>query len=530
MTATKVLSTNINKNSREICIAKSLNNGKRKEIALKSLSGKEKITEIAKEEQVSRKFIYQQKDKAISGIDNAFSEQMNSDEEVLFIILVTKNWIKQVVIALILLCRGSYRGVKEFCLDILGYEISIGSIHNIVIEAVKKAVEINNSEDLSRIRVAGNDELFQSGMPVLGGIDLESNYCYLLANEEHRDGDTWATHLLYAVDKGFNPEYTVADFGKGLRAGQKSALPDVPCFGDVFHVLQQFLKVLSKLEKAAYGSINERYKLEKVEKYSLSDKLKKAKKIEETNIRLFEDFKVLTDWLHNDILRLVGYDFETRSKLYDFILEELKALENLNKKRIHSLYQLLKNQKTNLLMFSKKLDQYLNEISEKHNISLFIIQEMLKLETLEQSNPRYWKLESKLRSILDLQFHEIQEEITKALSKIYRASSAIENLNGRLRSYFSLRHQIGAKYLDLLRFFLNHHKFIRSHHPERVGKSPAELMNGEKHPHWLEMLGFKPKNQAIEKTMLPLSNELYSMEASSQIILYPQNNLKSTAA
>ena len=514
MTANKILSQNPTENSREICIAKSLDNDKRKEIALKSLSGKETITDLAKEEQVSRKFIYQQKGKAISAIDNAFSEE-KENEKVLFTIAVTKNWIKRLVIALILLCRGSYRGVMEFCLDILGNEISLGSIHNIVNEATKKAVEINNSEDLSNIRVAGNDELFQSGMPVLGGIDLESDYCYLLVNEEHRDTDTWAVHLLYAVDKGFNPEYIVADFGKGLRAGQKLALPNVPCFGDVFHVLQHFLKVLSTLEKAAYGSISDCYKLEKAEKYSLFDKLKKARKIEESNIRLYEDLKLLTDWLHNDILCLNGYDFETRSKLYDFILEELKILENINKNRIHPLYQLLKNQKENLLMFSKKLDGYLNEIANKYNISLLNIQEMLKLERLEQNNPDYCKLESKLRDTLKLQFHEIQEEITNAISKIYRASSPIENLNGRLRSYFSLRHQIGAKYLDLLRFFLNHHKFLRSFHPERVGKSPAELMTGEKHPHWLDMLGFKPENEAIAKTIITGNNKLYSMEASS---------------
>ena len=320
---------------------------------------------------------------------------------------------------------------------------------------------------------------------------MESNYCYLLVNEEHRDAETWAIHLLYAVEKGFNPEYTVADFGKGLRAGQKLALPGIPCFGDVFHVLQQFLKALSTLERRAYSSIDNSYKLEKTARYSLSDELGKAKKVESSNIRLYDDLRIIIDWLAKDILCLIGYDFQTRSKLYDFVLEEMKRLEKLDKKRIHPLYQLLKNQKDNLLMFSKKLDGYLKEISENYNVSLFIIQELLRLKTLKQTNPQYWKLESKLRNILKLQFSDIQEEIAKALSKIYRASSPIENLNGRLRNYFNLRHQIGAPYLDLLRFFLNHHKFLRSRHPERVGKSPAELMTGKKHPHWIEMLGFR---------------------------------------
>jgi hypothetical protein len=42
----------------------------------------------------------------------------------------------------------------------------------------------------------------------------------------------------------------------------------------------------------------------------------------------------------------------------------------------------------------------------------------------------------------------------------------------------------------LLQFFLNHRRFLRSELPERVGKSPAELLTGQPHPHWLAMLGY----------------------------------------
>jgi len=74
---------------------------------------------------------------------------------------------------------------------------------------------------------------------------------------------------------------------------------------------------------------------------------------------------------------------------------------------------------------------------------------------------------------------------------VVRASSLVENLNSRLRNYFFLRRQLGPDYLELLRFFLNHRRFMRSEHPERVGKSPAELLSGQEHRHWLELLGFQ---------------------------------------
>ena len=76
------------------------------------------------------------------------------------------------------------------------------------------------------------------------------------------------------------------------------------------------------------------------------------------------------------------------------------------------------------------------------------------------------------------------------MSHIHRASSMVENLNSRLRNYFFLRRIIGNRYLSLLQFFLNHHPFMRSQKAERVGKTPTELMTGNAHPHWLELLGY----------------------------------------
>lgn len=77
-----------------------------------------------------------------------------------------------------------------------------------------------------------------------------------------------------------------------------------------------------------------------------------------------------------------------------------------------------------------------------------------------------------------------------ALCSTERTSSMVENLNSRLRPYFFLRQQIGKGYLELLQFFLNHKPFQRSYHAHRKDKSPAEILSGKPHPHWLEMLGY----------------------------------------
>ena len=66
----------------------------------------------------------------------------------------------------------------------------------------------------------------------------------------------------------------------------------------------------------------------------------------------------------------------------------------------------------------------------------------------------------------------------------------VENLNSRLRNYFFLRRSLGDDYLSLLKFFINHRQFLRSRVPERVGKSPKQLLTEKPHPHWLELLGY----------------------------------------
>src|SRR3954463_4483726 len=144
----------------------------------------------------------------------------------LFEVAVTKTWLRQVIVGLTLICRGSYRGVVEFLCGLLGISISIGTVHHVLQEATRQAGTVNRKQNLSDIRVGLHDEIFQGAMPVLAGVDAASTYCYLLAAAEHRDADTWGVHLLDAAEQGLRPDYTIADAAQGLRAGQEAAWDD----------------------------------------------------------------------------------------------------------------------------------------------------------------------------------------------------------------------------------------------------------------------------------------------------------------
>jgi hypothetical protein len=210
----------------------------RRDLALQALAGSEAISDLAARHGVSRKFIYQQTDKARVALDDAFLTAAPEDE-VLFELAVTRIWLRQVIVTLPLICHNSYRGVIEFPRDLLGVSVSLGTIHNLLQSAARQAGIINQAQDLSGIRVGLHDEIFQGSMPVLAGVCAASTYSYLLVAAEHRDANTWGVHLLDAASQGMKPDRTIADAGQGLRAGQKAAWDEIPCQGDVFHIQQQ---------------------------------------------------------------------------------------------------------------------------------------------------------------------------------------------------------------------------------------------------------------------------------------------------
>ena len=341
--------------------------------------------------------------------------------------------------------------------------------------------------------------LFQSNRPVLTGVDAHSTYCFLLEAVEHRDEDTWGWYLLEAEEQGLNPDYTIADAGVGIRAGQKAAWGDKPCHGDVWHIFDQCEALCRNLAKKAQGATTQRAKLEekmelaklKGQGNKLSAKLSLARKNEAELLNKFADIKILLYWLRIDILSLAGPDWSDRMELMDFIIEELKHREDQAHKGIRGLRIALSNQKSDLLAFAEVLDQKLADIAHKFKISLSQVRQVCLLMKKSLSTNLYWQKWNQLYKLLSEKFLPVKEAVESAIKSTPRASSLVENLNSRLRNYFFLRKHLNSDYLDLLRFFLNHRTFIESRVTERIGKSPVELMTGEKHPHWLELLGFE---------------------------------------
>jgi hypothetical protein len=482
------------------CPAKALTPPQRQRLALNVLTGSKPVAQLAQQHRVSRKFVYHQAHKAQQALDDTFAtERPARDDRALFYLPVTKAWIRQFVLALVLISHCSFRGVTELLGDLFDFHLSVGTVHNIVAQAVAIARPINERQDLSRIRIGAADEIFQAGRPVLVGVDTASTYCYLLSQEEHRDADTWGVRLLELVDRGFAPEATIADFGTGLRAGHEQALPGLARRGDVFHALYAPGPLIRYLENRAYEAIAIRTKLERKQAtaerrrgrkpLSLVQKLRHARQAEAEAITLADDVALLARWLRDDILSVAGPEAAIRGALYDFVVTELRAREPACSHRIKPVRQLLENQREALLAFAVALDRDLADLAQRWQISPVTARAVLELQAMPACDRRRWPREAVLRETLRGRYYGVCADVEELSAHVVRASSLVENLNSRLRNYFFLRRQLGEDYLVLLQYFLNHRRYLRSEHPERVGKSPTELLTGAPHRHWLELLG-----------------------------------------
>jgi len=561
------------KNEKLFFKANKLSSMERRDLGLKAILNQQPITELAKKSGVSRKFIYEQKDKATEALTKAFSatdkDDAVKDDAVLFTIQVTHNFLRTSALSLALNCHSSERGIVQHFHDIYDYDISEGSAHNILAQAAQKAAIENKKANLSNVKIAAHDEIFQGSTPILVGCDAETTFTYLLSKEEKRDAYTWGVNLLECQGMGLNPNQVIADFGAGLRSGQASVWSDLPCDADVFHVLMDLGKIKTYLENRAIGTIAKVYELEKnvlrfqkqaqVLSMELEKKWEKTKTKSDTSailvqlnifttivqdgydtknnateasskileieskimdtqkqqselfqtlfqtrvaekniIKLVDIIETIKDWLQHDILSVAGPDYAKRCELFDFVVKILvDAEKDCPSKHIRKIVTKLKNQRKDLLRFVLRNDAKLGAVAKELKIEFVVLRELFEFYGLSCESRNYWDQEQKIRKKIGANFHLALAKINAIIEETVRASSVVENVNSRLRPYFFLRKAFGQESLDLLQFYLNHKIFLRSDHPERVDKSPAELLSGQPNPHWLEMLGFKRFKRAV---------------------------------
>ena len=171
------------------CPAQRLLPQQRQDLAIQVLAGTETVSELARQHEVSRKFLLSTGSHRRGGSQRSL-RTLKSIRRRPFLPAGHQGLAAATGPGLFI-CQSSTRGVVELLRDLFDYRISLGTVHNSVHSAVPHARRINEQYDLSSILIGLLDEIFQAGDPVLVGVDAQSTFCFLLSPEEHRDADTW---------------------------------------------------------------------------------------------------------------------------------------------------------------------------------------------------------------------------------------------------------------------------------------------------------------------------------------------------
>lgn len=343
------------------------------------------------------------------------------------------------------------------------------------------------------IRHGANDEIFQGQTPILTGIDLDSTYTYMLEEMPDRTSDTWQIVMLDCKDRGLNLETSTNDGGTGLMSGIPKVFDNIEIQADTFHVMYEMGKVVSRIERNAIAQVNREYALEK----GASRKKAKQKTVDEYEesisqtksiLNACDIINILYVWL-KELLGFSGYNIKDTADLIEWVLSEMENVAAGHPGLLKECAKVRKNIPL-LLSFITRLDKRIEIYAKDMGIPPDAFRIMYQQMSCSTESQQYQDLEYQLVLMLMHKYNTARVLFQKLLKETHKASSLVENLNGRIRTYIQMKRVIPTHFFVLIKVYFNLRKYRRSRCCERVGKSPLELLTGEPHPEFLEALGF----------------------------------------
>lgn len=447
------------------------------------------MAKISEANGISREYVYQQKSKI-----SQYATRLDEIEPEVPVLKLDKRNIDRIILSLTLDCQSPNDGIVRFFENAICVEtVSAGRVSAVIAEATARARDFDDSIDLSRIRQGANDEIFQCGIPILTGIDPESTYTYLLEEASDRSAETWAIYLDDRKDHGLNLETSINDGGTGLMAGIPQVYPDLEIQADTFHATYDMGREISKLEREA----NKLIKKEQALKDNLASKKPRVKNKEALEkiqpevvnaIKRYDLILILFTWF-KELLSFSGYSIAETLDLAGWVLQEMDTLAadipGL-RKQIAKARKMLPS----LLSFIGRLERGMEVVAKETGLPVDGFRLMYRQMSCHPRSLESNDLLYKQVLLLGARYDEARTEFERLLSSTKKASSLVENLNGRIRVFIEVKRIIPTDFFILLKVYFNMRRYKRSRCKERIGKSPLEVLTGITQPSFFEALGY----------------------------------------
>ena len=496
-----------------------------------------RLTEMARDLEVDRRRLYEVRERAEevlarefeqSGDDDVVSEpgpEELPDDRVLFNLAVTVGHVKRAIIALRVISPASIRDIVGL-LPILfgiGAAWSFGTIQSVLTEAGKRAKAFSLTVALSSIECVVLDEMFSQNRPVLAGLDIATQYLFLLAERPSRTGEEWHTVLEeLRTGQGLTPERVVKDAGTGLALGVETTWKGIEQRDDCFHAILMFGKARFYLERRALGAITTEYEAEqKRERGDESarrrggQEWRRAKEGAKRAIERFDAFERLCFEAQelSKLARTGTGELYTQDEVKSGLERIGLAMMQVGGNHARKAGRYLKNRAPGLAVHLRALGEDLAKVTDEAGgealmkAATRLYQAALDAKSKTGTEPKKKaateELRAAIRHLVDqaqgdgVKVHRAVKAVFPVLEKRERASSAIENFNSVLRPYLVVHKNVQQNFLELFRYYWN----TRTREwGKGKGTSAYEQLSGIRVPDWLGLLGYPVK--AAEHSLL----------------------------
>ena len=442
------------------------------------------VTELSREYGVSRKFLYELRDKAAKSISEALLPKKPGRKTNSNLVEINDNFVRKSIAVCLSVVPGTIRTV-QMLLDLLfDVQRSTGYISQTANKIGAEALEYTQGMSLPILALAEADEIFQGRKPCLTLVDGRSFLVLSLTAQEHRDETTWGCVLLDVQKQGVHLVDVASDGARGIRAGVKEACPTIPLRPDLFHLIREAHRVTQRLEKMAYRAIDtadrarKAWQEQNMPKRRKGAPLKVKVELPQAEVEERQAIEQLDawQWLFHEI----------RQSIEPINSQWLSVSSQLAQQTVETALELLTTLDNDAIQtFAGKLSEKLDEL-----MAPLVWLEKALAPWREELSPDLealiiwaWKHQKELEitatEVLPAGQLALVEAFWNALSLFHRSSSLAESLHSWLRPYLQIHRGTPNWLLPLLQLVWNHHVFQRG---KRQGNSPMALAGLENVP------------------------------------------------
>lgn len=368
----------------------------------------------------------------------------------------------------------------------------------------------NKQENVQFVVFAG-DEIFAKSIPLLITVEPISSVILRIELADQRTAAIWSAHFQAIQANGFEARLLTSDAGSGLCAAHKAVLSDIPWQLDTFHGIAHRLgDYVRRLEKSAYVAIEAIDKRESTLTSAKSERVidKRlslclgADVAAEQAIDLYDDFSYLyTTLIHQLNVFNSNGDLRDYDQVEGHIIAALELMASLNHSGIAKTATLIKKAVPDLLTYFKDaLTAVKNcrKLTNNKNAlrALYLAWQWNKAIIKSKVTSRKNRALEQQRFYLELaellvgdkeKYRILKEKVDNELDEVVQASSMVECINSILRPYLNTsKNQVTQEFLNTFMFYHNHRRY---HAGKRKGKTPMEILTGNKQEEdWIALL------------------------------------------